>query len=293
MSRQRRADLALLAVAAIWGATFVMVRQAVALIGPFTFLALRFALAAGLLALLFGGRLRRAGRRTWAAGMLVGLFLFAGYALQTVGLRYTTAGRAGFLTGLAVVLVPFVAWAWLRRPPGLGPFGGVVLALGGLALLAWRPGEPLAMQQGDWLVVGCAAAFALHIVALGAYAPHLDARALALVQIATAAGLALGAALWLERPGLVAGPPPAAVLGAAAFTGLFATAVAFAVQSTAQAHTTPTHVAVIFATEPVFAVIAGVVLAGEVFSVAAWAGCALILAGMLVAELWPRGGSPQ
>jgi drug/metabolite transporter (DMT)-like permease len=289
MARQRRADLALLAVAAIWGATFVMVRAAVADTGPFTFLALRFSLAAGLLALLFAGRLRHAGRRAWAAGALVGLFLFAGYAFQTMGLRDTTASRAGFITGLAVVLVPFVAWAWLRRPPGPGPFAGVLLAVAGLALLAWQPGERLAFGRGDWLVLACAVAFALHIVALGAFAPRLDARALAAAQIATAAGLALVAAAWLESADLAADPPTATVLGAAAFTGLFATAVAFAVQSSAQAHTTPTHVALIFATEPVFAALAGVALAGETLTRSAWAGCALILVGMLTAELWPRG----
>lgn len=289
MSRNRRADLALLAVSAVWGATFVMVRQAVAEVGPFTFLAIRFSLAAGLLAVLFAPRLARTSRRTWAAGALVGSLLFAGYAFQTAGLQFTTASRAGFLTGLSVVFVPFAAWAWLHRAPGWGPFLGVVLAVAGLALLSLTPGEGLTLSRGDWLVLGCAVAFALHIVLLGAHAPRHDAGALATVQIAIAAGLAILATARFE---VVPWPLPAPVWAAAVFTGVLATALAFTIQTSAQAQTTPTHVALIFATEPVFAAFAGVVLAGEVMTGRAWAGCALILAGMLAAELWPARDPP-
>jgi drug/metabolite transporter (DMT)-like permease len=290
MSRQRRADLSLLLVAAVWGATFVMVSRAVGLVGPLTFLALRFGLAALVLAPFALGAARRAGRPGLRAGVLVGGLLAAGYALQTAGLRYTSATRAGFLTGLAVVLVPFFAWLLLGHPPGLGPFLGVLLAAAGLALMAWTPGEPPALNRGDWLVLGCALAFALQLVAVAAWAPTLDPRALALVQIATAALLALGAAALRET---TSGPLPPAVWGAALFTGIFATALAFLAQASAQAHTSPTHVAVIFATEPVFAGLAGVLLAGERLTRSAWLGCGLILAGMLVAELWPAGREPK
>lgn len=288
MSPQRRADLSLLAVAAIWGATFVMVRQAVELVGPFTFLAVRFALAGGLLVLLFQRRLRRADRRTWTAGALLGLFLFAGYGFQTAGLQHTTASRAGFLTGLSVVLVPLVAWLWLRRAPGTGPLLGVSLAVVGLALMAWQPGGTLALNRGDWLVVGCAVAFALQIVATARYAPDMDTHALATVEILGAGLLALLATVLFETP---VWPLPPTVWWAAAFTGVLATAVAFGVQTAAQAWTTPTHVAVVFATEPVFAAAAGVALAGESMGLATWLGAGLILAGMLVAELWPSRGS--
>jgi drug/metabolite transporter (DMT)-like permease len=282
MTTRRRADLALLAVAAVWGATFVMVREAVALVGPFTFLAIRFAIAGTLMALLFARPLARAGRRVWGAGALVGTLLFAGYAFQTAGLQHTTASRAGFLTGLAVVMIPFVSWLWLRRRPGRGPVAGALLATAGLALLAWQPGEAAGLNRGDLLVLACALCFALHIVALGRYAPEMPPRALATIQILAAAALS-GLAMARFEP--LGGPVPSPVWAAAAFTGLFATALAFLVQTQAQAHTTPAHVGVIFATEPVFAALAGVLLAGETMAPIAWAGCALILAGMLVAEL--------
>ncbi len=286
MSHQRRADLALLAVAAIWGATFVMVRQAVGLVGPFTFLSVRFALAAGLMVGLFHRRLWRADHHTWAAGGLVGLFLFAGFGLQTAGLQHTTASRAGFITGLSVVLVPLAAWLWLRRAPGVGPVVGVSLAAVGLAFMAWQPGGTLALNQGDWLVLGCSLAFALQIVATARFAPGMDTYALATVEILTAGLLALAATAFFEDP---TWPLPPLVWWAAAFTGVLATAVAFGVQTAAQAWTTPTHVAVVFATEPVFAALAGVVLAGESIVAVTWIGSGLILAGMLAAELWPVG----
>ena len=160
------------------------------------------------------------------------------------------------------------------------------LAVVGLAFMAWQPGGALALNRGDWLVLGCAAAFALQIVATARFAPGMDTHALATVEILTAGLLALAATTLFEAP---TWPLPPLVWWAAAFTGVLATAVAFGVQTAAQAWTTPTHVAVVFATEPVFAALAGVVLAGESMVPATWVGSGLILAGMLTAELWPAG----
>ena len=288
MNRQLQADLALLMVALIWGSTFVMVKDAVAFVGPFTFIAMRFSMTALAMALLFWRRLRAFGRRELAAGTLVGVFLFAGYGFQTAGLQYTTASKAGFITGLSVVMVPFTTWLWLRRPPGKLALVGVVLATVGLALLTLPGDETLTVNRGDALVLACAVSFALHITAVGAFAPRMDSLALATVQIASTAIISSIAALALEFP---TGPIPASVWGAAAFTGVLATGVAFGVQTTAQVFTTPTHTALIFAMEPVFAALFGYLLAGERLSGLAWLGAGLILAGMVVAELRSFGPS--
>jgi len=309
----RRADLALLAVALVWGATFVMVRDAVAVVPPLTFLALRFALAAGIMALLYGRRVWRARWAGWRDGALVGLFLLAGYAFQTAGLQYTTAGRAGFITGLAVILVPFIAWLWLHRPPARSAVAGALLAVIGLGLLtlpfeagAARAVVPLAVDgtrippaillRGDLLVLACALAFALHITAIARVAhtaaTRYDPAALATVQIATTAiACAVGAALFEEGLTYLSTGFPESVWFAAAFTGLLATAAAFGLQSAAQASISPERTALIFATEPVFAALFAWWLAGERLGPWGWAGGALIVAGMVVGAWWGRDGA--
>lgn len=297
--RQLRADLALLMVTLIWGATFVMVKGAVAGFPVFAFLAVRFLLASLALLPLVATRLRsassekrsratrEASRRHLRAGGIVGLLLFAGYALQTIGLRYTTASKAGFITGLSVAIVPLLSALLLRRAPDRLAILGVALATLGLALLSL--GEDLTVNRGDLLVLGCALAFASHIVAVGAFAPRMDALTLAFFQIATVALVSGLTSLAVERPWPAM---PGHVLFAAAFTGVLATSLAFAVQTAAQRFTSPTHTALIFAAEPVFAALFGYLLAGERLGSRGLMGCALILAGMIVAELGRGRDSP-
>lgn len=288
-----RADLALLAVSAVWGATFVMVKEALASTGPLAFLALRFAVAAALMApFLRPARSpvgRPGARSTARAGAALGVALFAGYAFQTVGLQFTTPARAGFVTGISVVLVPLIAAFGLRRLVSRRVWLGVALAAAGLALLSLGPdllrGGPLvsaATALGDLVVLGGAIAFAVQIVLVGEFAPRHAVAALTAFQLLVAAGLAIGATLLLERPtpaGLWASLP------AAAFTGAVATVLAFLIQARAQRFTTPTRTALVFSTEPVFGALAAFLLVGEVLAPLALLGCALILAGMLVAQL--------
>ena len=294
---QLAADGALLFVTAVWGATFVMVQDAVTGFPVFAFLALRFSLAALLLLPWFLRSSQPATQRSagtvgplrsdrWIAlwpGIAIGLALAAGYAFQTFGLRFTTPAKAGFITGLSVALVPIGQAIFLRRTPGLNSIIGVGLATLGLALLSLN--ASLAINLGDLLVMGCAVAFAAHILLVGRFAPGWQPMRLAFVQIATVAVVTAALALIFERP---IGWPPPNVWFAAAFTGLFATALAFFIQSRAQQATTPTHTALIFAAEPVFAGIFSFLLIGEVFLPRQLAGAALIIAGMLVAELWRR-----
>lgn len=280
--RALTADLSLLLVTAIWGTTFVIVKEAVAVIPPVTFIALRFTLATLAMALLFGRRLRGFGLAEYGAGALVGVLLFAGFVLQTLGLQATSASTAGFITGLSVVLVPFVAYLALGHRPTRGAVLGVGLATVGLALLTL--GDDLSLEPGDTLVLACAVAFALHIVAVGRFAPRMDALGLALVQLAVVCALSWAAALAVERPAIGLTPELGLML---LFIGVIATGLVFAIQNAAQRFTSPTHTALIFTMEPVFAALFARLWLGEELGPRAAIGAALILGGMLAAELIP------
>jgi drug/metabolite transporter (DMT)-like permease len=281
-----RWELAMVAVTAVWGSTFVLVRDAVALIPPFAFIAYRFLAAALLLAAV---QPRRAvggpGDGHWgplAAGAVIGLALFAGYGFQTVGLQYTTASNAGFITGLSVVLTPLLGAVLLRQSPGRWPLTGAILAAVGLAFLSL---QTLEVRRGDALVLGCAVAFAAHILLLGRYAPRLDTYRLAVVQLGTAGLLAL---VWAAVAGDLVAPASAEVWVALAITSVVASAGAFLIQTRAQRELSPTRTAVIITMEPVFAGLFGFLVAGERLGGRGWFGAGLILAGMLIAELGGR-----
>ena len=284
------ADVSLVGVTVVWGTTFVVVKLAVEAVDPLLFVALRFGLAGLVLAALRWSALRRAPRATWVAGLWLGLLLLAGYGFQTFGLRETTPARGGFITGLSVALVPLLDAALLRRRLGRGPTIGVLLStLGLLALSApldaadWSRGS----WRGDLLVLGCAFAFAMHIVGVGHYAGRHDPGAITTVQVGVVGLLAGLGALALGA----AGPTDGGVWLAVAYMGPVATALVFFIQNWAQTHTTATHTALIFTLEPVFAALFSFALYGEQLGPRALAGGALILAGVLAAELGPGPSS--
>jgi drug/metabolite transporter (DMT)-like permease len=301
--RQLTADAALLLVTLIWGSTFVMVKDAVANFPVFSFLALRFAFAALVLLPFVVLRQRNARAsvlgseaafpplrpsaplplvRRASAPLLIGTALFAGYSFQTAGLHLTTPAKAGFITGLSVVIVPLFAALILRQPPTRNAWLGVGFAVVGLGLLTLQAG--LGVEFGDLLVLCCAVAFAAHILLTGRYAPHRDPLRLTLGSLITVAVLSSVAALIFDRPLDPAALTPS-VLFAAAFTGVFATSVAFGLQTQAQRFTTSTHTALLFAAEPVFAGLFSFLLIGEVLGAQQVLGAALILVGMVVAEM--------
>lgn len=291
--RQLLADGALLLVTLIWGATFVMVKDAVSAFPVFSFMAVRFTLAALALAPFAAWQAGRASRTTQdsrrigratvlAPAVLIGGVLFAGYAFQTFGLRLTTPAKAGFITGLSVAIVPVVSVLLLRQSPSRNAWIGVGLATFGLGLLALT--ADLSIQAGDLLVLCCALAYAAHILLLGRFAPRYNPILLTLGQVMAVAVFSILAALFFDPRAAVTGQ----VLFAAAFTGVLATAIAFLVQTVAQRFTTSTHTALIFAAEPVFAGLFSLLLIGEVLGPRQLLGCALILGGMLFAELKRR-----
>ncbi|UCC68810.1 MAG: DMT family transporter [Armatimonadota bacterium] len=277
------ADLALLAVAAVWGLTFSAVQRALDAAAPMSFLAARFALAAVVLGLFFPRRVFRISWRVVTIAALLGCWLTAGYALQTVGLLHTTASKSAFITGLSVVLVPVLSLVVSGALPRHSSLLAVLLAAGGLYLLT-SPGA-MGLNRGDLLTLGCAAAFALHIVTTERAAPRHDPLPLAFWQIVTtgaACALLMG---FVETPRL---PLTAWTVAALAITGVFATAVAFATQMWAQRRTSATHVAVIFTAEPVFAAVFARFIQHEVLGSAGVLGGVLILAGILLAQVGPR-----
>jgi len=270
--------LALVLVTAVWGVTFVQVKDAVDIYPLFAFLAVRFAIATLTLAPVAARRVRGLDRRGLAAGFGLGGLLALGYALQTAGLSRTTVSSTGFITGLCVVLTPVTALVLFRYRIVLSAWLGVGLATVGLGMLS---GIEAGSAVGDALVLGGAVAYALQIVLMERYAPDYDAVALTLAEMIAACSGFTAIALTLGDLSL---PRGWTVWGALLVTGVFASALAYFVQTWAQQRTSATRTALVFALEPVFAGFFGYVLAGDRLGVLGWGGCAVILAGILVSE---------
>ena len=289
--RKWLSDIVLLGVTFTWGLTFVLVQNAIATIPPFSFVALRFGCAALLLLpftrqeqdrlapSLKQGELIR-------AGLGLGIWLFLGYALQTFSLLYTTPGKSGFLTGMSVALVPILALIILRIRPTIPVLLGVGLATVGLYLLAFV--NLSAINRGDILAFLCAIAFGLQVVYTGKFSAHASAQRLVVIQLATVTLLSGTAAVIFEpwqrvfSPRVLLQPP---VIVTLIVTAVFATAFAYLAQTHIQKYTTPTRVALIFASEPVFAALADYWWNGTGLSPRAIIGCILILGGTLLTEI--------
>jgi drug/metabolite transporter (DMT)-like permease len=277
--------LALIAVTAIWGVTFVQVKDAVEVYPLYAFLALRFAIASLTLApaaiVRFGhGRGSDPGtglKGTAVAGFL-GLLLAAGYALQTEGLARTTVSSTGFITGLYVVFTPLLALGLFRQRIGTAAWLGVALSVVGLAMLS---GIHAGSATGDALVLAASGVYSLQIVLLERVARRLDPVALTFVEMLAAC--AVFSAIAAARSEFET-PHGWTVWGALLVTGVFASALGFLVQSWAQRRTSATRTALAFALEPVWTAIFGFTLAGDRLGTLGWGGCAAILGGIALAE---------
>ncbi len=296
MRRETLAHLLLLIVVLVWGTTFVLVKAALATVSPLLFNLLRMVLAASVLLLAYRRFLRDLPPKAWRVGMLAGVLLAVGYQLQTSGLRLTTPSRSAFLTGMVVIFVPFLSLtSRLRAPgagrPGVGAFIGAAIGFAGLTLLAVPAGQPWALASvstGDLLTVGCAFAFALHLLTLAHGSLHVPFQALATVQIGTAA-LVMAATLPLFEPHPLFHATPA-FFCAWLIAALLATAAAFSIQSWAQGFLPASHTALILALEPVFAAGTSFLVLGERLRGRALAGGALVLLAIAISELFPSGG---
>lgn len=285
-----KSNALLLLAAAIWGFAFVAQRAGMEHVGPFTFNAVRFALGGVvLIPFLLGGGGRRAvgdnrlspksGRTTILGGGLAGLFLFLGASLQQTGIVYTTAGKAGFITGLYVIIVPILGLCWGRRS-GLGTWMGAILATVGLYCLSIT--RHFTISTGDLLVLMGAFVWAGHVHIIGWLSPRTDSIRLAFLQFSACSALSLITAVFVETitaQGLRGAALP--IL----YAGVMSSGVAYTLQVVAQRKVHPAHAAIILSLEAVFAVAGGWLMLGEILSRRELFGCALMLGGMFVAQL--------
>lgn len=283
-SPQAVATAALVLVTAVWGSTFIVVKDAIERMPVMDFLAWRFVIAAVAMLVVRPRSVQQLTRAERRQGVLLGLVLGAGYVAQTFGLERTPATVSGFITGLFVVFTPLCAGLLLRkRIPGVA-WLAVVLATAGLALLSLRG---LSVGTGEAITLLCAVSFALHIVGLGEWATSSNAFGLAVLQTGTVGVLSM----IVSAPDTLAPPPDAGVWGAILLTSLAATAFAFFIQTWAQAHLHPTRAAVVMTMEPVFAGVFGVLIGGEVMTARMVVGALLVLGAMYLVELGPRQGA--
>ena len=272
------AAVLLIAVTAVWGVTFVQVKDAVAVYPLFAFLAVRYAIGTAVLVPIAATRLRGLGRSGVVAGAVLGVLLAAGLALQTAGLERTTVTNTGFITGLYVLLTPLFALVLFRTRITRELWVAVAQALVGLALLA---GVPSSSATGDLLVLASTAAQALQIVMVERYANRYDALALAFLQMVVACVTFTAIALAL---GDLSVPRGWTVWSALVVTAVFASALAYLIQIWAQRRISATRIAIIFSLETVWAGFFGYLLAGDRLGAVGWSGCALIFAGIVLAE---------
>lgn len=280
-----KSNFLLLITAAIWGFAFVAQRVGMDYVGPFTFNGVRFLLGSlSLVPLIiyFGGFSQNSRRELKSAvvpGIVAGLILFAGASLQQVGIIYTTAGKAAFITGLYVVLVPVIG-ILLRKSIGRGTWVGCMLAVAGLYLLCIK--ETMTLQYGDMLELFGALFWTLHILVIGYYSRRVDVLKLSSLQFLTCSVLSLVLAVITETivwSDIIAAYVP--IL----YGGICSTGIAYTLQVVGQKYAPPAHAAIILSMETVFAAIGGFLLLEELMSGAEIIGCLLMLSGMLVAQI--------
>lgn len=277
------AVVALLAVTAAWGSTFVVVQKAVVNLPVASFLTWRFVIAGAVLSIARPRTLATLGRDGWARGVLIGLALGAGYLLQTAGLRYTSAAVSGFLTGLAVVFTPLLAWVLFGQRPARRVVAGAGVASLGLAVMS---SSGLSVGTGEMLTLASAVMFAGQVVGLGRWSCKDNAYGIATVQLLTVA--AMSSVIGVSQ-GLVV-PSRPSQWWAIILTAVAATAFAFVVQSWAQARLSPGRTAVVLTMEPVFAALVAW-LAGQRIGLPVVLGGATVVGAMLVVEAMPAQGA--
>lgn len=295
MSEKLRAHLMLLGVVAVWGSTFVLVKDTLRDISPLLFNLIRMALATLCLAVVYRKHLRGLTREAFVGGAIVGFFLAVGYQFQTAGLALTTPSKSAFLTGLTVIIVPLLSVVpALRAPgslrPGWNAYVGALVALVGITLMTApglfsrnMPVKGAGINLGDVLTLGCALAFAFHLISLAHLAKRIPFEQLALIQIGFCTGVMAISSPLLEHPRIhFSGRLLVALLVAA----VLATAAAFTIQSWAQQHLAATHTALILSAEPLFAWITSLLFLRQGLTGRQSLGALLILAGIGLTELF-------
>jgi drug/metabolite transporter (DMT)-like permease len=288
MPRALKAHVLLILVTFVWGATFVVIKNAVEQDAtPLLFNFIRMTLAAVALASIFHADIAKIGRQSFIDGGLTGVFLWLGYEFQTTGIRFTSASKSAFITGISVVLVPLFLMIFWGRKTSTWTAAGVLAAMVGLFLLTvpadrGGAGNWASVNRGDLLTLGCAVSFGFQIIYLGRATKRHPFAQIGFLQIATAAVLMGLTAPLLEQSHIVWS---SRVVWALLITGLLGTAAAFTIQAWAQQFTSPTQTALIFSLEPVFAWITSYLILDERLGLRAGIGALMILAGVLMSEL--------
>ncbi|HLJ28345.1 MAG TPA: DMT family transporter [Candidatus Angelobacter sp.] len=293
--RSLKAHILLVLMTLIWGTSFVLVKEALRSASPLLFNAVRMTLAATLLALIYRKQLSRLTRPAMRAGVVVGVFMFLGYAFQTTGLHLTTPSKSAFLTGVSTVLVPLLLIILWRAHINPWRAAGILTAFAGLFFMTVPPGRQgmadfANINLGDVLTIACALGFAFQIIFIGRATQRFPFEQIAVLQIAVSAVLMAISAPFLEHLHMQLS---STVVTAILVTGILGTALAFTVQAWAQQFTPATHAALIFTLEPVFAWLTSFVVLKERLGVRAGAGALLIVAGVLVSEMLGNVSRPE
>ena len=283
-----RGNLYLLLAAFIWGTTFTAQSVGMDRLGPFAYMAARFFLGGAALA--FVWRLRRDKRRQergagiyfpgWRSGAVAGLIMFVGASLQQVGMQYTTVGKAAFLTCLYLIFVP-LAGVFLRHRLDAAHGAGVLLAIAGLYFLCLK--DSLTLTHGDAIVLLSAVFWTLHILFVDRFAPHVDIVEMSLAQVLMTFALSLGAALWRE---VWVWSDVFGAWSSIVYAGLLSTGLGFTLQIVGQKYAAPASAAILMSLEAVFGALGGWVILGETLSSRELFGCVLMMAGMMVIQVY-------
>ena len=283
LTPSRKAEIYLLFMTLIWGVTFPLVKTSLSYASPFVFLTLRFALGTLIVGLFFYTRISLKDREVIQAGIIIGVFLFLGYALQTMGLRVTAASKSAFITGLFVIMVPPLSYVILKEKPRVFSLIGLVLAMVGLWLMTRPKGSEL--NLGDLLTFFCAISFSIQVLLVQIYTKKFDFYSITFIQILVTTFLCVPSMFIFDRIKLIYHP---SLLLGILVCAILATALAIFIQNRMQKDTTAVKASLIYAMEPVFAAFFSFLLLGEVLGWLGILGGALILCGMLSSELGRR-----
>ena len=289
-----KTDLLMLIAAAIWGFAFVAQREGMETMGPFLFSGVRFLIGVVALSPVVwylskkpqqSHKAEVSAKKLILAGTVAGLLLFGGISFQQVGLQYTTAGKAGFITGLYIFFVPLIG-LFLGQRTGSGTWLGATIALFGLYLLSIK--EDFTIAEGDLLQLICAVFFAAHVLVIGYLAKRMDTLKLALVQYLVCGVISLLIAIAIE---MISWDMIVATAIPLLYAGIMSTGIAYTLQVVAQQHAHSSHAAIILSLEGAFAVLGGWLILDEQLPMRGLLGCALMLMGMLLSQLFPKLGS--
>lgn len=275
------ADISLLFTTLIWGGGFIAVKDALNSITPLYMMAVRFLFASILMGLIFFKTIKKITKKDILYGSIVGVFLFTGFATQTIGLQYTTVGKQAFLTAVYVVIIPFLVWAVEKKRPDIYSIFSTILAFLGIGFLNITDGFKLSMNFGDWLTLICAVFFAAHIVAISHFTRKSNPIILSVTQMLFTGVLSLISAILFEpkfngisKDGFIS----------ISYLVIFSTMLAFLIQNIAQKYAHPNHVGVILCLESVFGAVLSVILLHEVFTSHMILGCSTIFIAIIISE---------